>query len=169
LAETLVVEAADERLVVERRQARLGLERLEQRAGVVGEHVGHLLRGEPRLHDVVAVAALRAGLDLDRDVRVLLVERVGQRLGRLDGLVAVVDQERELDALSLAGAAAAVVVTAAAADGHGGRESHERSDPLPRPIEHHPKTSPTHGLPHAGVGNSPRRALNRFNRATLER
>jgi len=52
------------------------------------------------------------GVELDLDVGVLLLERGDQRLGRLDGLVAVVDEERELDAPALT---AAVVASAAAA------------------------------------------------------
>src|SRR5690348_10825698 len=64
-------------------------------SGVVGEHVVHRLRGQPGLDQVVAVRTPRPGLDLDRDVGVLLVEPVGQRLALRDTRVAVVDEERD--------------------------------------------------------------------------
>ena len=49
----------------------VGAERLQQRARVVLEDVVHLAGGEARLDQVVALGALRPGLDVDRDVGVL--------------------------------------------------------------------------------------------------
>jgi hypothetical protein len=162
-----LVGGLDERLVGERLEVLLRLEGLEERARVVGEHVGHVLSGQPRLDDVVAVGALGARLDLDRDVRVLRVERVHDPLGRLESLIAVVDQERQRDLLVAAARRAAPVVRAAAARDDSRSDQNGEHDGTPEPAEHHLRPPPHAGMPR-GVGHSPTDRFITFQKAVAE-
>ena len=71
-----------ERLVGQIEHGLRRVQRLEERAGVVAEDVRHLARRKPRLHEVVALAAARMGLDLDLYVGVLGFEGGLEALGR---------------------------------------------------------------------------------------
>ena len=80
---------------------RLGrVESLQQRARVVEEHVGHLVRRQSGLDDVVAVGAAGPLLDVERDVGVQLGEGRRQALGQQHRRLGVVDQQRQRHVLA---------------------------------------------------------------------
>src|SRR3712207_7938745 len=57
------------------------------------EHVGHVAGLQPGLHEVVALAAARPGLDVDGDVRVLRGEVGGEPFGPLGAGLGVRSEE----------------------------------------------------------------------------
>ena len=80
---------------------RLGrVEGLQQRARVVEEHVGHLVRRQSGLDDVVAVGAAGPLLDVERDVGMQLGEGRRQALGQQHRRRGVVDEQRQRDVLA---------------------------------------------------------------------
>jgi hypothetical protein len=99
-------EPLDPGLVREVQEVLHGADRLEEGAGVVGEGVGHVLRAQPGLDEVVALGPARASLHRELVVGLRVVEGGDERLGRGDVVGVVVDQEGHRPSPAAAGVAA---------------------------------------------------------------